>query len=464
MTFLLKYAVACMALVAACGSDEVSKKPIGRKDGQKHVILQRDGKVKRQSRLLPTKGVIAVDSAPNMCWTVQDANHAPGTPVVLAPCTGADHQLFTYTNSHLRVFLHKCLEVDKDIDQVGNKVVLAWCDPNNKYQQWGRDNRAWVWSAYGKCVDVPAANPVPGAALQIWSCNETGAQQFGDPKAYTAPPAPPPQPKPNSAFLPTVKGNCPPLQTGMQTFNGQQVQLWAADASHFGGSLVLYWHATGGNSGEAGWGFGTAQINDVVAKGGMVASFASSTGTGANLNGNHVWFGDDFYTADQVVACALRDLHIDPRRIYVTGASAGGLATTWMSYARSGYIAATAPLSGGMLGQSYGNWGDPTTSMQDPCSVPFAMVTHGGKGVDVYAPTNFDFAVSSSLYERNIAEKGGMSMDCNTGGGHVAGPPTIGPFVWQFFQAHPFKQTPEPYQGSVPAGFPSYCRIGPVTY
>lgn len=66
--------------------------------------------------------------------------------------------------------------------------------------------------------------------------------------------------------------------------------------------------------------------------------------------GNGVWFTGDFDTIDDVVACAIEQLHIDTRRIYASGFSAGGLQTTWMSYARSGYLAAVVPYSGGLTG------------------------------------------------------------------------------------------------------------------
>ncbi len=46
---------------------------------------------------------------------------------------------------------------------------------------------------------------------------------------------------------------------------------------------------------------------------------------------------------DQLVACAVRDHNVDPRRIYTTGCSAGGLFAAALGAARSRYIAAVAP-------------------------------------------------------------------------------------------------------------------------
>ncbi len=261
---------------------------------------------------------------------------------------------------------------------------------------------------------------------------------------------------PSTTFLPVVQGTCPTIATGTLTFAGQQVQIWAGtSAPSQPGSLVLFWYGTGGSTTDATYLFGQAQIDAVTASGGIVAAVSTSTKTGTDT-GNGVWYTGDFATADEVVACALQQKWIDPRRIYTTGDSAGGLQATWMAYARSGYLAAIAPLSGGLIGEN-GFYAAPTTSPQDPTNVPPAIVTHGALGVDVVV---VDFAVASAAYEADIASKGGFSVDCNTGGGHVSGPPAICPAIWQFFQDHPFKAKDD-YASGLPSVFPSYCQIGP---
>lgn len=163
----------------------------------------------------------------------------------------------------------------------------------------------------------------------------------------------------------------------------------------------------------------------------------------------------DHERAITAVACAVQQRRIDPRKIYAMGASAGAIQTTWMSYAKSGYLAATATLSGGLPSLN-GTYFTPTI-LQDPTHVPAAMVTHGATGVDVIV---IDFAVASADWEADIQKKGGFSIDCNTGGGHVSGPPQIGPAIWQFFQDHPFK-VEDDYTSGLPSVFPSYCQIGP---
>jgi hypothetical protein len=257
-------------------------------------------------------------------------------------------------------------------------------------------------------------------------------------------------------MLPTVSGTCPTITTNTAlTFNGEPVSIWAPSSTPATpGPLVMFWYETGGSANDVTWQFGTTEIGEVTAAGGVVASFAHSTATGTNT-GDNVWYTGDFTTADQVVACAIQQHKIDPKRIYAMGASAGALQTTWMSYARSGYLAAVATISGGLTGTG-GFYLTPTT-LQDPSNIPAALVNHGAPGMDV---VGIDFAVASAAWEANIKTQSGFSVDCNTGGGHVSGTPQIDPAIWTFFQDHPFK-VKDDYTSGLPSDFPSDCQIGP---
>jgi len=256
-------------------------------------------------------------------------------------------------------------------------------------------------------------------------------------------------------MLPAVTGTCPTIagaNASMLTFAGEPVETWAGKG---GGPLVLYWYPTTCSSSCVLEEFGQTNIDAVTSMGGVVASFNKSTGTGTNT-GDAVWYTGDFATADEVVACAIQELKIDTTRIFVTGASAGALQTTWMSYVRSGYIAAAVTLSGGLDELTAGQSLTPLT-LQDPSDVPSVMAVHGAPGSDVVI---IDFSEASAAWEADIATKKGFSMDCNTGGGHVSGPPQILPGMWQFMLDHPFKVKPQPYP-PIPAVYPSYCQIGP---
>ena len=250
-------------------------------------------------------------------------------------------------------------------------------------------------------------------------------------------------------MLPAVSGTCPTIPANASatslTFAGEPVDVWTGSGT--GGPLVMFWFETFGSATDVELQFGTSEIAAVTAAGGMVASFAKSNAMGTDT-GDAVWYTGDFDTADQVVACAIDQLHIDTRKIFTTGASAGALQAAWMSYSRSGYLAAAATISGGVI---------VAPALEDPNNVPAAMAIHGAPGVDVVV---IDFAQASANYEESVHSLGGFSMDCNTGGGHVSGPPEICPGIWQFFEDHPFGVSPQPYP-PIPAVYPSYCQIGP---
>ena len=218
------------------------------------------------------------------------------------------------------------------------------------------------------------------------------------------------------------------------------------------GALVLYWHGTGGTMGEAASVLGTETLDAVVGAGGVVASFSQTVGLDGAVpqgqdTGDGVWYTGDFAIADQVVACAVQQGRIDPRQIDVMGASAGGLQTTWMSYARSAYVAAAGTYSGGLL---YAN----EAPLQDPTHVPPAVAVHGTVAGDTLA--GFNFANASTAWESDLSQRGVLSVDCNTGGGHVSGEPANSPGIWQFFQDHPYGVV-QNYPAGLPTAFESYC-------
>jgi hypothetical protein len=51
---------------------------------------------------------------------------------------------------------------------------------------------------------------------------------------------------------------------------------------------------------------------------------------------------------------------------------------------------------------------------------------------------------------------GYYTMMCHHSGGHEIDP-MVAPVSLQFFMAHPYKVSPEPYANGIPMGFPSYC-------
>jgi hypothetical protein len=244
--------------------------------------------------------------------------------------------------------------------------------------------------------------------------------------------------------IPAVSGDCPSFQDGIVTFMGLDgIQVVAGSKpSSATAPLVFYWHGTGGQSGE----FerqATAVQQGVVGEGGVLISFQGTTG-GDLLSGTAIFGAGDFDITDQLVACAVRDANVDPRRIFATGCSAGGLFSTAMAVLRSSYMAAAAPNSGGLI--CPGEFQDDYT--------PALMTIHGAAGADVVI---IDFSVSSATADTSFKDHGGFVINCDHGGGHCGGG-GFAPDIWKFFEAHPYGVEPEPWS-SLPAGFNADCKI-----
>jgi len=206
--------------------------------------------------------------------------------------------------------------------------------------------------------------------------------------------------------------------------------------------MVFYWHGTGSNSGE--FDFMAAAVRDaVVARGGVLVSFQGTLG-GDLLSGTSIFGAADFPVVDQIVACAVQNHNVNPRRIYTTGCSAGGLFATALAARRSNYIAAAAPNSGG--------WVLPVTWQTN--YTPALMTIHGAAGVDVVV---VDFSTTSATADAAFKGRGGFVIDCDHGGGHCGGA-ALDDSIWTFFNAHPYGVTPEPWS-SLPGGFHNSCRI-----
>jgi acetyl esterase/lipase len=257
-------------------------------------------------------------------------------------------------------------------------------------------------------------------------------------------------PTPVGAFepaIPAVTEECPAFQTGTLTFmglSGIQIVAGAKPAAPTA-PMVFYWHGTGSTSGEFSLMAGAVR-SGVEVEGGILVSFQGTTG-GDALSGTSVFGRSDLQLVDQLVACAVRDHNVDPRRIFTTGCSAGGLFATNLAALRSQYIAAAAPNSGGM------------TFPQQFASdyTPALMTVHGAPGRDVVV---VDFSNTSATADRSFSGRGGFVIDCNHGGGHCGGAGLAGD-IWQFFEAHPYgvEPAPSPWTSGLPSGFSGACEI-----
>jgi predicted esterase len=247
-------------------------------------------------------------------------------------------------------------------------------------------------------------------------------------------------------IIPPAPSDCPQWGNTTITYGGLAGIQIAAGAKPAGPSapMLIYWHGTGSTSGE--YALLAAQIaNGVVAAGGVIVSFQGTTGGDLN-SGTSIFGAGDLKLIDNLVACAVKDHNVDPRKIYTNGCSAGGLMAMATAALRSSYIAAAASNSGGFPVL--------VPAFQNGHTAPI-MTVHGAMGADVVI---IDFAQASALADMTFKAKGGFVIDCNTGGGHCGGGGLAGD-VWTFFQAHPFGVSPEPWTAGLPPGFSTQCKI-----
>lgn len=259
---------------------------------------------------------------------------------------------------------------------------------------------------------------------------------------------------PVPAALPTPTAGCPSFETGNVVFSPagidpRTVKLWVPDEPASDGMLVIYWHAYGSAPDEAAFTLSTPVIEAITGAGGVVAAPYS-----ADDSGEFPWFivngsdrDDDMLLGDEIVACAIEQLGVDPRRIHTTGMSAGGLQTTGFSMHRSRYLASAASFSGGAIS---------ILPFEDPDNRFAAMIIHGGDN-DTFGGT-VNFKTLSEIWLGQLEDNGNFAFVCDHGGGHNI-PSGYGPSVVNFFYAHPFGTEPSPYAEGLPEGVPADCSL-----
>ncbi len=298
---------------------------------------------------------------------------------------------------------------------------------------------------------------LPGCSTQTTAITEPDAGAAPDasatPDTTTTPAA---RTTPATEFLPKVTGACPDFVAagagGKASFapggKARDVQLWVTDAAKTkDGPVVFFWHGAGGSPTEASGALSPQVISAITAAGGIVAAPYHDPAAGQlpwflALGGSQE---DDLAVMDEVVACAIKDLGIDPRRIHSVGFSAGAMNTMQAAWRRSGYIASIVAYSGATIGEP---------PVQDPTNLFPALVTHGGPSDRVL----IRFEETTVAFRAKLKEAGHFAALCAHGKGHTV-PSDLRASAWKFLQDHPYGTRPSPYAAALPEGFPSYCEL-----
>ena len=253
---------------------------------------------------------------------------------------------------------------------------------------------------------------------------------------------------PGEPKIPAVMGECPTFMSGSATIGGLSgITMQVGEKGATKGSLLFYWHGTGQSASMVNSSVPSSVRSEILGGGGIIVSPSRSVGTGGDCSGTGTFFKDDFKVADLIVACGVRDHNIDPRRIYTTGCSAGGLHAGCMAHMRASYLAAAAPNSGGIIGMQ----------PKDDPHTPAIFTMHGG-AADMVIVT---FSQTSKALDDRFAAMGGTVVNCNHGGVHCGASSALQTAAWQFMKDHPFG-APSPYTGGLPSSFPDYCALIPA--
>ena len=212
-------------------------------------------------------------------------------------------------------------------------------------------------------------------------------------------------------MLPAIEGECPSSWRMAHDHGAARRHRDRGRPPGKGGPLLFYWHGTATVRRRSPSVVARGSVTQTTSSGWAASSRRSTARRRARARTAPVpqrTTKRDFEAADRIAACAVRDHGIDPRRIYTTGCSAGGLQSGCMAMMRSSYIAAAAPNSGGIVGRP--RWQD--------MGKPAIFSMHGGPG-DMVIVT---FSQTSMALNSAVSTQGGFVVNCNHMGGHCRRP------------------------------------------
>lgn len=294
-----------------------------------------------------------------------------------------------------------------------------------------------------------SASTHPGSSTQETSTADSSASDSGSQGPQDPDPGKPMQ-------LPMVTGTCPTFEQGVLKFHpagikrARRVQVYAPkNPQENAGPIVFFWHGMGAHPTQSLRSMGKT-LAELRAQGGwLIAPYPDPRALPVPWYAFFSDKEDDHFLADEIVACAISQRLIDPRRIHVLGMSAGSFQGGEMSFLRSNYVASTALYSGGFLEERSV---PARKGAQDPVAT---MLLFGGE-IDRVA--HVTYRRTSDKYIKQLKIPKDRAILCNHRRGHTM-PASAHPGVWQFFVDHPYQVHPASYAEQLPESIPDYCEL-----
>lgn len=291
---------------------------------------------------------------------------------------------------------------------------------------------------------APTGSSMQDSTQGSSSSSQSSSEEPKDPDAGEGP------------ILPMVTGTCPTFKEGVLKFQpagisrARRVQVYAPEKTQENrGPIVFFWHGMGAHPTQSLRAMGKT-LKDLQAAGGwLIAPYPDPRALPVPWYAFFSDKEDDHLLADEIVACAMSQKLIDPRRIHGLGMSAGSFQGGEMSFMRSNYVASSALYSGGFLEER-----DVPTRQgsNDPVAT---MLLFGGE-MDRIA--HVTYRRTSDKYLKQLKVPKDRAILCNHRRGHTM-PSSAHPGVWKFFVDHPFRVHPASYADKLPEPIADYCKL-----
>lgn len=243
---------------------------------------------------------------------------------------------------------------------------------------------------------------------------------------------------------------CPDLQAGMNVLSsgGYERTFEVILPSNYSideeWPLITLWHGFGSSPQEI---KDYSELEGLAESEGFVLVVPSSYPDGAvEWDSLSPTDSPDLAFFDDLVFCLSQSFSVDERRIHVTGMSAGGLWTAYLSVFRSEVIASAVGMSSGLI-PDY-----PAT-----VSTPIPYLAAWGGEMDIAYDQDFNILARDLLADFYGHDH--FVMGCNHGEEHNWRA-NFSPWVVRFLLDHPKGIGELPYAAGLPEGvYPDYCEI-----